>query len=220
MFRRLLLLAMLAGLWCVSGDAAAGIPGPAMYRCWLYPDAPETPVECQFIGFLNLGDRQPGIYQYPRGDGSGLGNRTRTASDQSSETETCSVEEPAAVTSRPVLISTGEKILPEADFAVGGMVPLGIGRNYYSGNDKLEAFGRNWSSTIDYGLIFEHAAGQCSASLSASTTCNTSASGLLKLYAKLPGGSIRPFTQEPTGEWVSDADWNHVLTQQGGGWLL
>lgn len=61
-----------------------------------------------------------------------------------------------STTSNPVIIATGEKILPQRDFAVGGSAGFVMSRTY-RGNSLASlyapSFGSNWASSLDFGRL-------------------------------------------------------------------
>ena len=122
-------------------------------------------------------------------------------------------------TSMPVVISTGAKYLEELDFIAGASEPLVVSRTYHSGNGAVSAFGTQWSSTLDYGLIFEHGALTCASALAAGTTCNTSPTALTKLTLQRPGGLRVDLAKNVQGEWA-DEKGQFLLTANGATWLL
>ncbi|WP_082615955.1 RHS repeat-associated core domain-containing protein [Massilia sp. Root418] len=81
-------------------------------------------------------------------DGPGKGQLAETGSENNSAINACSRETP--VTANPVVISTGEKLLPETDFQAGGDYGLGLHRRYRSINASGTMFGPQWMSNFDY----------------------------------------------------------------------
>jgi YD repeat-containing protein len=58
-------------------------------------------------------------------------------------------------TDNPVVITTGEKILPENDFQAGGAYGLGLRRVYRSKNATGSMFGPQWLSNIDHPRLIQ-----------------------------------------------------------------
>lgn len=58
------------------------------------------------------------------------------------------------VTSQPVVVTTGNKVQREVDFAAFGQAPLSLARTYNKSWDGQGIFGRKWTSTFDYKLGF------------------------------------------------------------------
>ena len=111
-----------------------------------------------------------------------------------------------STTSMPVVIASGAKYLAELDFVAGASEPLILSRTYHSGNPAASSFGSKWSSSIDYGLVFEHGALSCASVLSAGTACNTSHVGLTKVTLQRPGGMRIDLAKNPEGEWTGSND--------------
>ena len=81
-------------------------------------------------------------------DGPGRGQLAEPESENNSAADECSAEKP--VTGNPVVISTGEKLLPQTDFQAGGDYGLGLHRRYRSLNASGTMFGPQWMSNFDY----------------------------------------------------------------------
>ncbi|WP_422015286.1 RHS repeat-associated core domain-containing protein [Roseateles sp.] len=63
---------------------------------------------------------------------------------------------PESTTSQPVIISTGEKILPQQDFAIGGAATFAVSRTYRATpltSSYAPSFGANWASSLDFGRL-------------------------------------------------------------------
>lgn len=123
------------------------------------------------------------------------------ASVATNQIEPCS--DGQQTTSRPVVISNGTKFIPESDFNVGAVMPLGINRTYVSSSTQGGVFGNNWSSTLDYGLRRKYELETCETKLSGNTTCANN--GIpLELSVKRPGGGYVVFTKDSNDVWHSD----------------
>lgn len=66
------------------------------------------------------------------------------------------------VTGQPVVITTGNKILPERDFASAGQAGLRLTRTYNRAWTGPGLFGPNWPSTFDFKLSFTYSDGASS----------------------------------------------------------
>ncbi len=80
--------------------------------------------------------------------------------DPCGNTGTVSVGDPVQVSSasstsgNPIVLSTGNKIEPELDFASSGEFPLGLSRTYNHYWQGAGLFGKHWVSSFDYKLTF------------------------------------------------------------------
>jgi RHS repeat-associated protein len=197
----------------------------ATYMCYIesiHSHAPgEEPTrenmvdESRVCVFFNRGAMA--VYLRPEGSGAGAGPGRATAGQISTRIED---EQRAScdTTDRPVVIANGQKLLSELDFQAGIDAPFGLARVYDSDSTLAGAFGSNWGSNIDYGLVFEHDTVQCTAMLYASTTCSTTPTGLTRVFARRPGGG-RVMLSLDGGSW-KDVAGRYELTQQGSNWVL
>lgn len=124
------------------------------------------------------------------------------------------------VTKLPVVIATGNKLLPEVDFAVlpEGSTALGVMRNYDKSLQSVGAFGRRWSSNFEMTLSFGYNSIQCHGRLSGITACSPGANPLTRIYAFRPSGFAWEFTQNTSGVWVDGE--GATIVPNGSGWKL
>lgn len=195
------------------------------YECTIYywyshaPGAPQS--EWTFTGTERIclfRGRTMAVYLRPEGSGSGGGPRNGVRAGEISSRVEDQQQSSCDATDRPVIISHGNKVLPELDFMAGEDTPFGLGRVYDSSNNLQGAFGQRWASNIDYGLVFEHSTTQCTATLYATTACSTTPTGLTKVYIRRPGGG-RVSLSLVGGSWKDGAG-RYELTQQGSNWVL
>ena len=81
-------------------------------------------------------------------DGPGASNPSATNKAAASPTNT-SEPKCGATTTKPVIIATGEKILPQSDFAALGSYGFSLSREYRSQSTTGKAFGSSWPSSLD-----------------------------------------------------------------------
>lgn len=148
-----------------------------------------------------------------RGESSRVGASEISSRVEDDEQTSCDATE------RPVVIAGGNKILPQLDFASGTDTGFGLGRAYDSSSALVGAFGANWASSIDYGLVFEHGATQCIATLHTTTFCSTTPTGLNKVFVRRPGGGRVSLTLQTDGAW-KDSGGRFELSSVGGNWVL
>lgn len=125
-----------------------------------------------------------------------------------------------ATTKHPVLIASGTKILPEADFYAGpARHGIGLGRFYDKSSSRTGAFGRKWSSNIEYTLSFEHGDSRyCHGSLGGQAACAVSGLPLTAIYAYRASPRAIKFSRSPAGVWESHD--GSTLTLSGSRWIL
>lgn len=93
-----------------------------------------------------------------KGEGGGSGRKPPNPkapppSNNNSKKTPCGVNNSNPATSHPVIISTGEKVKDETDFAGSGLYPLGLTRTYHGFGEQIALmFGNNWTSSYDYHL--------------------------------------------------------------------
>lgn len=61
---------------------------------------------------------------------------------------------PCEQSGNPIVLSTGNKIEPEADFASSGEMPLSLVRTYNAYWNYIGLFGKFWVSSFDYSLVW------------------------------------------------------------------
>jgi YD repeat-containing protein len=80
---------------------------------------------------------------------TGTGNKQNASAENKSSTKnTC----PQPVSGQPVIIGTGEKLLPQSDFTHESMAPLSLSRQYRSNpqnSARPTLFGPNWQSSLE-----------------------------------------------------------------------
>ena len=84
-------------------------------------------------------------YQYSRADNRLMKEQPR--SEDNTKPELC------GVTGTPVVIATGEKLKPEADFLSFGVHGISLIRQYRSRVAAGNHFGRNWMSSLDFPML-------------------------------------------------------------------
>ncbi|MFT4179428.1 MAG: RHS repeat-associated core domain-containing protein [Thermomonas sp.] len=129
-----------------------------------------------------------------------------------------SIEPGVMATSHPVLIATGEKILPQGDITpMGDGVALQVVRLYTGSNSKIGAFGQSWSASFDYTLVFEYENYVCWAWLDRDETCNPNGKPLRTVHAYNPSGYATHFRLSD-GVWTSDE--GDTLQFVDGEWIV
>ena len=91
--------------------------------------------------------------------GGGAGATDRPASDGNTQQD--DKKKPACrgssddnpSTNHPVIIATGEKILPQTDFLAGSTYSIGLTRTYRSKASTSTLFGPNWASSLDFPVL-------------------------------------------------------------------
>lgn len=135
-----------------SGDAIKQPePIPAIHVPGESPRSPYSPAPS--IGFPNLFN--PG--NAGGGGGRPAQNQQAAAPSSGNSDQSCGTAAKASPTTKlPVVIATGEKLLPESDFQAGGDYGLGLQRTYRSMHSYGSLFGPHWLSNLDYPkLIIE-----------------------------------------------------------------
>lgn len=149
------------------------------------------------------------------GGGRGATDSSLSRAIQTSEKDPCRQE----TTSRPVVIATGNKILPETDFVAGqGELAFGLMRLYDKSVTRYGIFGTRWTSNIEYSLTFKYGSIDCIGKLSAATTCSPGANALSGIYAYRSSGYAIRFAKNSAGVWVDSK--NNTISQVGGNWVL
>jgi len=102
-----------------------------------------------------IGDRNPGfVMNVNRGGGGGgplaRGKVAAAPSTGNSDISCGTAKKASPVSAHPVVIATGEKLLPESDFQAGGEYGLGLRRTYRSMHAYGSLFGPQWLSNFDY----------------------------------------------------------------------
>jgi RHS repeat-associated protein len=124
-----------------------------------------------------------------------------------------------AVTGRPVIVTTGTKVLPEVDFLVPPeSFPFKIARTYNKDMTRIGTFGSRWSSNIEHTLSFKYGTFICDGRLDQATTCSTGGNPLSAVFANGEGGYAKEFTNAGSGQWTH-AD-GTTIVQSGVQWLM
>lgn len=123
-------------------------------------------------------------------------------------------------TAHPVVIATGNKILPEVDFVLPPEteIPLVVYRSYDKSLDRVGIFGRKWASSLEYTLTFERNGVQCHGRLDAIVTCPAAAQPITKIYANRTTGYATEYTKDTNGVWIDENGGRIVAV--GAGWKL
>ena len=123
-------------------------------------------------------------------------------------------------TNYPVNVITGQKILPQADFEVpGDGIGLKVARNYIQDVARIGVFGKKWTSSIDYSLVFEYQDVGCWTRLDMIVPCNAAGKPLTAIYAYNPSGYPSSFTDaDQDGVWTSGS--GASLSLSSGIWTL
>ena len=116
------------------------------------PPPPEEPVQRIYItetrqrdtSALNRPFKPGGSYD----GGPGAANPSAANKAAASSTNT-SEPKCGATTDKPVIIATGEKVLPQTDFVAQGSYGFSLDRKYRSQNKTGKAFGSSWPSSLD-----------------------------------------------------------------------
>ena len=118
-------------------------------------------------------------------------------------------EENCETTEHPVVLSTGNKVLVQNDFATSGLVPFGLTRNYsLSRAGRKGIFGSSWFSEYDISLMFEFSGGGvCRAVPGQTTNCmssSVSSAHIEKISKVMPDGAQYTYTKSTTSanEWI------------------
>lgn len=124
------------------------------------------------------------------------------------------------VTTKPVVIATGNKLLPEVDFAIlpEGSASLGVMRNYDKSLQSTGAFGKRWASSFELTLSFGYNDLQCHGRLNGVSACAPGANPLTRIYAVRTSGFSWEFTKDASGLWVDGN--GATIAQNGTGWRL
>lgn len=95
------------------------------------------------------GNHESGAAERPASDGN-----TDADKEKEKAPSTCSSssqENPS--TNMPVIIATGEKILPQDDFFAGSSYGIAMTRTYRSKGTSSSFFGPNWASSLDFPVL-------------------------------------------------------------------
>ncbi len=114
-------------------------------------ERPRQPFQSNFIGprFPDLGNFRP---DRPQGGGGkpSKGKIAAAPASGNSNTSCNKTAKESPISVRPVVIATGEKLLPETDFQAAGDQGLGLHRKYRSMHAYGSLFGPQWLSNFDY----------------------------------------------------------------------
>lgn len=165
----------------------------------------------------------------PGGGGGGGGGPTDTtvSADATSDPVICPEDEKAtpsaqsamAMTSKPVLVASGTKVLPEVDFLLPPEdFPLKVGRVYNKDLTRAGAFGARWSSNLEHSLSFEYGTVMCGGRLDQAATCSTGGNPLSAIYANGEGGFARKHTSAGNGQWTHASGTS--IVHSGSQWIM
>ncbi|HEX6708664.1 MAG TPA: DUF6531 domain-containing protein [Albitalea sp.] len=119
------------------------------------PDSPNA------TNFVHVGEprardpgRDGGGSDKPASQGNtDQGDEEESEDDKDDKKPACQSDPANPVSKNPVIIATGEKILPQVDFAAGGPYGLGLTRTYRSKATASTFFGSNWASSLDFPAV-------------------------------------------------------------------
>ena len=187
---------------CTTGDGGSCNNEPDVLVCNLYPEPSE------------------GVPRYTDSNaGRGLGGGRSERGVKNEFVKTVGPNT-GCHTNHPVVIATGNKILPELDFMVDSEEPaINVSRFYDRRLGVSGSFGRYWSVGFEYGLTFEYGKIQCRGQLGGITSCNSNGQALTGVYVLRPSGVTLHLNLGADGTWrTADAD---VSVQQvGANWKL
>lgn len=151
-----------------------------------------------------------GSYFDNLGDRSWVGNR-----DTNQSRQIISKEKPRAcdLTSQPVSIPTGEKVLPEFDFGLPG---LQVSRDYSKNKTGVGILGGKWSFSFESTLTFEYGSVQCQGKLSGLMSCGQT--GAPTAIYQVEGGGAKKFIPDALGGYTALGG-DHMAAD-GSGWIL
>ncbi|HCH0556690.1 TPA: RHS repeat protein [Pseudomonas aeruginosa] len=151
--------------------------------------------------------------------GGGAGGPTDSKNGKAVVLEQKGCQGKDAVTNRPVVIATGNKIKPEMDFFTNqGELSFGVSRLYDKGITKYGIFGTRWTSNIEYSLTLAYGSTQCAGKLSSSTTCSPGSVALSTIYAYRASGYALRFVKDSAGVWRDDR--GDSIAQSGSNWVV
>ena len=157
--------------------------------------------------------------------GGGSGNRQgRVAGDETKDCDPKKNDNPAAkaqaaITQRPVVIASGNKVLPVTDFSTSENigVPLRVARTYNQAITSESAFGRGWSNSFERVLSFKRGTVECRARLDAVVSCS-STDPVSLIYFIGESGYGNRFEKGADGVWRSSN--GSTLTPSGTNWVM
>lgn len=159
----------------------------------------------------------------PGGSGGSGPRQGKVAQDQTKECDK-SKENPAAkaqsaITQRPVVIASGNKVLPVTDFSVDQNigVPLRVARTYNQGITNESAFGRGWTNSFERVLSFKRGTVECRARLDSVVACS-STDPITLIYFIGESGYGNRFEKGADGVWRSEN--GSAITQSGSDWIM
>ena len=157
----------------------------------------------------------------PRGSGSSGNTDTRIAKESIAvQLDPCNQQAKKEATEHPVSIPTGNKLLPESDFAAPPLagVALEVTRYYDKSLGRTGIFGNKWASSIEYTLSFDYNGNQCHGRLNTVVSCNTGGQPLTAIYANRTNGFATPFSKDAAGIWHNDS--GASISASGANWVL
>jgi RHS repeat-associated protein len=127
----------------VNGDRAN-----STLQCWTdYEDDGEGAGGLPFGGERGSGERG-GVNHDNRGDHDSV-------TDASNGDALCD-KGANPVSGNPIVLATGDKVEPELDFASSGEMPLTLKRTYNHFWKYVGLFGKHWTSSFDYSLVWQN----------------------------------------------------------------
>lgn len=150
------------------------------------------------------------------GGGGGGGGRATKVIDKPTNSDLSCDD-----TDHPVIVATGNKVLPQNDILTRGDNPLRLDRNYSKVSALVGSFGTNWPSTLDYKLQFSYADGSsCTFSPGGATTACPA--GAPTIYSVRPSGTkIKYMWNAGQNKWLpNEPSPLSNITTYAGGYLL
>lgn len=137
---------------------------------------------------------------------------------QVAQTNTCDAGATVA-SSQPVIIATGNKILPEFDFFIPpSSNPLVLQRFYDKSLNRAGMFGGRWASSLEYTLSFDYGGIQCHGRLDTIGSCANNGQPLTVIYANRTSGFAISYTKDANNIWrASDGS---SIVANGTAWRL
>ncbi len=127
------------------------------------PGEPEDPLEVTGYpieppsrhGFDDFFSKPPVDVPHERGDFNRNRGEHVAVTDASKGDNPCG-DGSNPISGNPIVLSTGDKIEPELDFVSAGEMPLTLQRTYNHFWKYLGLFGKHWTSSFDYSLVWQN----------------------------------------------------------------
>lgn len=163
----------------------------------------DTFAGCDMSGGFGAGPREPsGGRDIGGGGGSVVPNPGDTPPPQQNANTKADVD---CTVGNPVVVSTGNKIEPEVDFASAGEMPLSLERTYNHFWTGIGIFGRSWISSFDYKLLLttDSPTSSCYPRPGSTSACNPTNK---PIWAQRPDGRKIKFIYKtsPAVGWYED----------------